>query len=114
MRNDIRHGKGLREEDNQLHDKIVWVVAHKEQLLAYQDRWVANIDLRLLEKMKRDTKWKWVKNFDRARGVYKLEQRQEARGQGLITYYFKPDNGGLEGGGATVVPMNRDLGQDPG
>ena len=55
-----------------------------------------------------------MKNFDRARQVFELERRQEARGQGVISDYFKPANRGTEGGGTIVIPVDTELGRDPG
>ena len=66
------------------------VCGHKQDLLAYCDQGLADIDLSTLHRMKRKTKRAWVHHLDIARKAFDNERTQVANGQSVITRFLVP------------------------
>ena len=96
-RNKVWRREGLLEENRILNNKIIWMEAHKEEMLAYQDGWMTNIYLRALGRMKQETKRKLNRNYERAKKVYEMDRKQKRQGQQRIGEFFSKVHTGQRG-----------------
>ena len=83
-RNEIMYQKENKfnaAEDRQLNAKIQWYVRNKNDLLAFQDRFLAEVDVTRLSRMRPKTKKRWIKLLDRAKKIYDKDKTQKGRAQ---------------------------------
>ena len=67
---------------------ILWYVEHKNEVLAYQDRFLAEIDTTLLYKMHRKTKRKWLDHLEKVRAAFDREKALPDRRQTTLDRFF--------------------------
>lgn len=65
-----------QEERGQLGRQIRWYVEHRAEVLKHGDRFLANIDLARLPKMRRMTKQKWLKQIEKVKLFYQKDLEQ--------------------------------------
>ena len=94
-RNDILHkkeNKNKEREDNSLAERIRWYAKHRRDILSHHDRFLAEIDLSTLHRLRLETKREWVRHLDIARCALANEVKQRERNQRVITRYLIPRN----------------------
>ena len=77
-----RYGYALEQS---LSAKLLWFQQNKEQVLARSDQFLANIDVSRIDKLNRSTKQRWIKNLEKARKAFEVENKQRRNGQAPIT-----------------------------
>jgi len=90
-RNRILHGpdsKYFVAYDKGLSERIVWYQDHKHEVLSRCDQHMANIDVSRIHRMTRRVKKAWVKQLDKIREAFAVENRTRSRGQNAITQYL--------------------------
>jgi Trp operon repressor len=75
-------------EDERLRAGMIWFVKHKREALSYHDRYLANIDISSLPRMRTKTKKKWLHHLNIAKDAYALEGKQAARGQRTLDQFL--------------------------
>ena len=87
-RNEVLHGPNSRYGyalEQSLSAKLLWFQQNKEQVLARSDQFLANIDVSRIDKLNRSTKQRWIKNLEKARKAFEVENKQRRNGQAPIT-----------------------------
>jgi len=79
----------------ELSAEILWYIHHRDDVLAYPDRFLAEIDTFSLPRMHTKTKKKWLYHLRKLKAAYDRERGQVARGQNVMEKYFprrQPDS----------------------
>ena len=90
-RNEILHGpssKYMFAEDKHLSEQIAWYTRNKAEVLAYQDHFVAELDMNRLHSMGRKTKKRLLGTLDKLRKRHQIERDQRLDNQRTILRCF--------------------------
>ena len=90
-RNDIKHQKDNvydAADDERLTARIVRYVEHIHEFLDHHDQFLAGIDLTRLNRMKKETKRRWIHHLDIAKRAWEVEREQKNKHQQVLTRFF--------------------------
>ena len=91
-RNDIKPRKDNAydaEEDHRLTARIVWYVDHRHELVDHRDRFLVEIDLTRLGRIRRETKRRWIHHLDIAKQAWEVEREQKSKNQQVLIKFFE-------------------------
>ena len=72
----------------ELSAEILWYIQHRQDVLSYEDQFLAGMDTSRLHRLHTKTKKKWLHHLRKAKAAYDRERRQVAKGQNVIETYF--------------------------
>ena len=92
QKNKLQHSaenKYTKRDGEQLDTKMLWILEHKQELLACGNHFLAKMCKTEFRNTKRKSKKKWLHNLEIAQRRHAIERYHHKKGQRVITSYFK-------------------------